>query len=158
MKKYLFILVAMFAMSTAAFAQKGTSAVGIVGAYDDANSQFGIGVKYQYFFIDQLRGDFGGDFFFKKDLMSMIDLNANVHYVFPLAQVVNVYPMAGLNVAFASWDIAGVDNQTRLGLNLGGGFDIKLGSSVKLILEAKYIISGEGWSRFGADAGVAFTF
>ena len=158
MKKYLFILVAMFAMSTAAFAQKGTSAVGIVGAYDDGNSQFGIGVKYQYFLIDQLRGDFGGDFFFKKDLQTLIDFNANVHYVFPLADAINVYPMAGINFAIASIDIAGVDNTSRLGVNLGGGFDIKISDAVKFIVEAKYIISDNGWSRFGANTGIAFTF
>ena len=54
MKKYLFMLVAVFAMSTAAFAQKGVTAFGVQGAYDDWNGQFGIGVKLQYGFIDQL--------------------------------------------------------------------------------------------------------
>ena len=34
MKKYLFMLVAVFAMSTAAFAQKGITGFGVQGAYE----------------------------------------------------------------------------------------------------------------------------
>jgi outer membrane protein X len=164
MKKYLFILVAMFAMSTAAFAQKGVSAVGIQGAFDDLNSQFGIGAKYQYGFLDQLRGEIGGDFFFKKNYTSLVDINGNVHFVFPIASSFNVYPLAGLNIGFASLDddvakTLGVkSSETRLGVNVGGGFDIKVTDGIKIILEAKYIISDNGWSRFGANAGVAFMF
>ena len=37
MKKYLFILVAMLTMSAAAFAQKGLTGFGLMGAYDDGN-------------------------------------------------------------------------------------------------------------------------
>ena len=46
MKKYLFMLVAVFAMSTAAFAQKGVTGFGVQGAYDDLNGQFGIGINH----------------------------------------------------------------------------------------------------------------
>ena len=154
MKKYLFILVAMFAMSTAAFAQKGVTAFGVQGAYDDWNGQFGLGVKVQQGFADQFRAEIGADLFFKKNDISMFDVNANFHYVIPVAaEKFNVYPLAGANIAFFNHDIP-----TRIGLNLGGGLEFFITDTVKIIGEAKYIISDNGFSRFGANFGVTFLF
>ena len=153
MKKYLFILVAMFAMSTAAFAQKGVTAIGVQGAYDDFNGQFGVGVKLQQGFAQQFRAEIGADLFFKKNDLSMFDINANFHWVIPVASVFNVYPLAGANIAFFNHEIP-----TRLGLNLGGGLELYVAEKVKLVGEAKYIISDNGFSRFGANLGVAFLF
>ena len=153
MKKYLFMLVAVFAMSTAAFAQKGVTAFGVQGAYDDWNGQFGIGVKLQYGFIDQLRGDLSTDIFFKKRGFSLVDVNGNVHFVVPVVDKFNVYPLAGLNLAFFNNNIP-----TRLGVNLGGGLEYFVTDKVKIIGEAKYIISDNGFSRFGANLGVGFLF
>jgi outer membrane protein X len=153
MKKYLFMLVAVFAMSTAAFAQKGITGFGVQGVYDDLNGQFGIGVKLQLGLVDQLRGDVATDLFFKKKDISMVDVNANLHYVFPVASGFNVYPLAGLNLAFFNHDIP-----TRLGVNLGGGLEYYVASNVKIGGEAKYIVSDNGYSRFGANFGVTFLF
>ena len=156
MKKYLFMLVAVFAMSTAAFAQKGLTGFGVQGAYDDLNGQFGIGVKLQLGLVDQLRGDVATDLFFKKKGTSMVDVNANLHYVVPVASGFNVYPLAGLNLAFFNNDI--VDIPTRLGANLGGGLEYYVASNVKIGGEAKYIVTSDGYSRFGANFGVTFLF
>jgi len=154
MKKYLFMLVAVFAMSTAAFAQKGLTGFGVNGVYDDWNGQFGIGVKLQHGFLDQLRGEAGVDFFFKKNDISMVDVNANLHYVFPVvSSKFNVYPLAGLNIAFFNHDIP-----TRLGVNLGGGLEYFITETVKIGGEAKYIVSDNGFSRFGANISVGFVF
>ena len=153
MKKYLFMLVAVFAMSTAAFAQKGVTAFGVQGAYDDLFGQFGIGVKLQHNFADQFRSEIGTDLFFKKYDISMVDVNGNFHYIIPVASQFNVYPLAGGNIAFFNHDIP-----TRIGINLGGGLEYFITDTVKLVGEAKYIVSDNGFSRFGANFGVAFTF
>ena len=169
MKKFLFILVAMFAMSTASFAQQGVTSFGVQGAYDDLFGQFGVGAKLQYGFVDQFRGEVGADFFFKKDGVSMFDINGNFHFVVPVVEKFNVYPLAGVNISFASLDdtivavaaIGGVDlanSKTRIGVNLGGGVEFFVSDKVKLVGEAKYIVSDNGWSRFGANVGVAFLF
>ena len=100
MKKYLFMLVALLTMSTASFAQKGVTGFGVTGAYDDLFGQFGLGIKLQYGFIDHLRGDLGTEFYFKKDGMSLADVNGNLHFVVPVVDKFNVYPLAGLNIAF----------------------------------------------------------
>ncbi|MBR4381404.1 MAG: hypothetical protein IKP48_09110 [Bacteroidaceae bacterium] len=153
MKKYLFMLVAVFAMSTAAFAQKGVTAFGVQGVYDDWNGQFGIGVKLQHNFADQFRSEIGTDLFFKKYDISIVDVNANFHYVVPVASQFNVYPLVGANIAFFNHDIP-----TRIGLNLGGGLEYYITDTVKLVGEAKYIVSDNGFSRFGANFGFAFMF
>lgn len=153
MKKYLFMLVAVFAMSTAAFAQKGITGFGVQGVYDDWNGQFGIGVKLQFGLVDQLRADVATDLFFKKKDISMVDVNGNLHYVVPIASGFNVYPLAGINLAFFNHDIP-----TRLGANLGGGIEYYVASNVKIGGEAKYIVSDNGFSRFGANFGVTFLF
>ena len=153
MKKYLFILVAMLTMSAAAFAQKGVTGFGVQGVYDDWQGQFGIGVKLQYGLVDQLRGELATDMFFKKKDISMVDVNANLHYVVPVASGFNVYPLAGANIAFFNHDIP-----TRLGLNLGGGIEFFVADNVKIGGEAKYIVSDNGFSRFGANFGVTFLF
>ncbi|MBO7602121.1 MAG: outer membrane beta-barrel protein [Bacteroidaceae bacterium] len=153
MKKYLFMLVALLTMSTAAFAQKGVTGFGVNGAYDDLNGQFGIGVKLQYGFINQLRGEVSGDFFFKKNDLSLVDVNGNLHFVVPVVDKFNVYPLAGLNIAFFNHDIP-----TRLGVNLGGGLEYFITDTVKIGGEAKYIVSDNGYSRFGANIGVTFLF
>ncbi len=153
MKKYLFMLVAVFAMSTAAFAQKGVTGFGVQGVYDDWNGQFGIGVKLQFGLVDQLRADVATDLFFKKKDISMVDVNGNLHYVVPVASGFNVYPLAGVNLAFFNHDIP-----TRLGANLGGGIEFFVADNVKLGGEAKYIVSDNGFSRFGANFGVTFLF
>lgn len=153
MKKYLFMLVAMLTLSTAAFAQQGVTGFGINGSYDDWNGQFGIGVKLQYGFVDQLRGDLSTDLFFKKNDISMVDVNGNIHYVFPVVSKFNVYPLAGLNIAFFNHDIP-----TRLGVNLGGGLEYFVADQVKIGAEAKYIVSDNGFSRFNVGVGVTFLF
>ena len=78
MKKYLFMLVAVFAMSTAAFAQKGVTGFGVQGVYDDWNGQFGIGVKLQFGLVDQLRADVATDLFFKKKADMLMTLMIGV--------------------------------------------------------------------------------
>ena len=85
--------------------------------------------------------------------ISMVDVNGNLHYVVPIASGFNVYPLAGINLAFFNHDIP-----TRLGANLGGGIEYYVASNVKIGGEAKYIVSDNGFSRFGANFGVTFLF
>lgn len=153
MKKFLFMLVALLTMSTASFAQKGVTGFGVTGAYDDLFGQFGLGIKLQYGFIDQLRGDLGTEFYFKKDGMSLADVNGNLHFVVPVVDKFNVYPLAGLNIAFFNNNVP-----TRLGVNLGGGLEYFITDQVKIGAEAKYIVSDNGFSRFNVGGGVTFIF
>lgn len=100
MKKLLLLVAAVLCFS-AASAQKGQMAAGVnldLGfGYPGSYSNIGIGAKFQYSFTDHIRIEPAFTYYLKKDLISMWDLMANVHYVFPMANdKLNLYPLAGL--------------------------------------------------------------
>lgn len=108
MKKVL-LMACMMLVSTAMFAQKGTMAAGLNLGYN-INSDyksFGIGAKFQYEFVDRIRGEVSGDYFFKKDNASMWDVNLNFHYLFPLNDKITVYPLAGVGLTGVKLDYEG---------------------------------------------------
>lgn len=140
--------------------EKGDMAVGAQFALGtgDSFTNVGLGAKFQWNVIDRLRLEPSFNFFFKKDFVSMWDLNANVHYQFPVAAKVDLYPLAGLSVLGAKASVLGFSTtDTEIGLNLGGGVDFDLSDKLVLNVEAKYKIGGE-WSRFILSAGVAYKF
>lgn len=149
------------ATSTQVLAQeKGEMAVGAQFAFGagDGISNIGIGAKFQWNVINRLRLEPSFNYFFKKDYVSMWDLNANVHYLFPVGGKVNLYPLAGLSVLGATANVLGYSaSATEFGLNLGGGVDFDLSEKWVLNVEAKYKISGE-WSRFVGLVGVGYKF
>ena len=100
-KLFLTLCVALF--SVGAFAQeKGEMAVGGSLNFNTKASMFGIGARYQYFIIDNLRGDGEFTYYFKKDGVSMFTILASANYLFNVADKVNVYPIAGLGIAHSS--------------------------------------------------------
>ena len=97
-KLFLTLCVALF--SVGAFAQeKGEMAVGGSLNFNTDASMFGIGARYQYFIIDNLRGDGEFTYYFKKDGVSMFTVLASANYLFPIADQFAVYPIAGLGFA-----------------------------------------------------------
>ena len=102
-KLFLTLCVALF--SVGAFAQeKGDMAVGGSLNFNTDASMLGIGARYQYFFIDNLRGDGEFTYYFKKDGVSMMTILASANYLFNVADGFHVYPLAGLGVAIAKAD------------------------------------------------------
>lgn len=173
MKKTMILLAALMCMagSTQVCAQeKGDMAAGLhLGlGVGDGITNFGIGAKFQWNVINNLRLEPSFNYFFESDLVSMWDLNANVHYQFALGEVVSLYPLAGLSVMGVSVDVPTVDlgpfgsyggsaSDTSIGANIGAGADFKVAESWVVNVEAKYRIGGD-WSRFIATAGVAYKF
>lgn len=109
MKTKILVAVAMLMLSTASFAQfsnsgsgnsAGQMAVGVNANYGFASNfkTFGVGAKFQYGFTESFRGEFSGNYFFKKNGVSAWDLNLNVHYLIPVGAKVNVYPILGVTL------------------------------------------------------------
>ena len=97
--KKLMMIAAMMLMSVGAFAQEaGKMAVGVNAAYGFASNYktFGVGGKFQYCITNEFRAEASGTYFLKKDNVSAWDANINVHYVIPISEGLNVYPLAGL--------------------------------------------------------------
>ena len=151
-------------MSLSASAQAGDKAVGAQLVFGSETNSIGFGVKGQYYFTDQIRGEGSFDYFLKNKGISMWDINANVHYLFDVANKVKVYPLAGLG--YTNWSykyeypghsvIEGSDG--RLAINLGGGAEYELTKDLSVNAEMKYQIVSNNYSQLVLGVGVAYKF
>ena len=161
--KKLLLLVCAAVMSLSASAQAGDKALGAQLVFGSETNNIGLGVKGQYYFTDQLRGEASVDYFFKNKGVSMWDINANVHYLFDVANKVKVYPLAGLG--YTNWSykyefpglpvVEGSDG--RLAINLGGGVEYELTKNLNVNAEAKYQIISN-YNQLLLGVGVAYKF
>lgn len=162
MKKILVFLVCLCACVATSYAQKGESALGINLNYGN-DTNVGLGVKYRYNLSDHIRIEPAFNYYFKHDYASMWDLNANFHYLCPVAENITVYPLAGLGYANATAHLKdlgeGWENVSdgKITVNLGAGADFQVSSSVKLNLELKYQIV-DSYNQLVLSAGVIFAF
>lgn len=151
-------------MSLSASAQAGDKAVGAQLVFGSETNSIGFGVKGQYYLTDQIRGEGSFDYFLKNKGISMWDINANVHYLFDVANKVKVYPLAGLG--YTNWSykyeypghsvIEGSDG--RLAINLGGGAEYELTKDLSVNAELKYQIVSNNYSQLVLGVGVAYKF
>lgn len=161
--KKLLLLVCAAVMSLSASAQAGDKALGAQLVFGSETNNIGLGVKGQYYFTDQLRGEASVDYFFKNKGVSMWDINANVHYLFDVANKVKVYPLAGLGYTNWSYKVE-YDNVTlakgtdgRLAINLGGGAEYELTKDLSVNAELKYQIISH-YNQLVLGVGVAYKF
>ena len=161
--KKLLLLVCAAVMSLSASAQAGDKALGAQLVFGSKTNSIGLGVKGQYYFTDQIRGEASFDYFFKNQGISMWDINANVHYLFDVADKFKVYPLAGLG--YTNWSykyesagapvVEGSDG--RLAVNLGGGVEYELTKNLNVNAEAKYQIISN-YNQLVLGVGVAYKF
>ena len=155
MKKLIVLFSMMFFIMGSAFAQQGIQAAGVHLTYGTEIESFGIGVKYQYNISNNIRLEPSMNYFFENNGVDQFDLNANVHYLFPMASNVRVYPLAGLT--FARWDFGGIGHETRLGVNFGGGAEMDITDKLMLNFEMKYqFVSDLDQAIF--NVGIAYMF
>ena len=152
-------------MSLSASAQAGDKALGAQLVFGSETNSIGFGVKGQYYFTDKLiRGEASFDYFLKNQGISMWDINANVHYLFDVADKFKVYPLAGLG--YTNWSykyeypglpvVEGSDG--RLAINLGGGAEYELTKDLSVNAELKYQIVSNNYSQLVLGVGVAYKF
>ena len=169
--KKLLLLVCAAVMSLSASAQAGDKALGAQLVFGSETNNIGLGVKGQYYFTDQIRGEASVDYFFKNKGVSMWDINANVHYLFDVANKVKVYPLAGLG--YTNWsytnDVIVIEengnkrttefkgSNGRLAINLGGGAEYELTKDLSVNAELKYQIISN-YSQLVLGVGVAYKF
>ena len=161
--KKLLLLVCAAVMSLSASAQAGDKALGAQLVFGSETNSLGFGVKGQYYFTDHIRGEGSFDYFFKRKGLSMWDVNANVHYLFDVADKFKVYPLAGLGYTNWSYKLE-YDNVTlakgtdgRLAVNLGGGAEYELTKDLSVNAELKYQIINN-YNQLVLGVGVAYKF
>ena len=142
--KKLMMIAAMMLMSIGAFAQQGTTSLGVnVGyaGYGNSYNPFGIGAKLQYEFIENWRGEFAYNYWFPKDKAGVMDFNLNVQYLFNIAENFTIYPMLGFTLGMTHGDLYKqiFDGQEAIpGFNVGCGVEYKLTPELKLNVDLKY--------------------
>ena len=161
--KKLLLLVCAAVMSLSASAQAGDKALGAQLVFGSETNSLGFGVKGQYYFTDHIRGEGSFDYFLKNKGISMWDINANVHYLFDVADKFKVDPLAGLG--YTNWsykyEYAGAPvvegSDGRLAVNLGGGVEYELTKNLNVNAEAKYQIISN-YNQLVLGVGVAYKF
>jgi outer membrane protein X len=156
-RKVAITAIAILSISAVAIAQeKGDMAIGgnLVFGSGDSYNNVGIGAKYQYNILVPLRLEGSLTFFPQQDMVTMLDLSVNGHWLLPVAENANVYPLAGLGIL--NYGGAG-SATTDLAFNLGGGIDYKWSENIIFNAEMKYKIS-DVWNRMLISVGVAYKF
>lgn len=175
LRKVLFMAVMLMAAFTLQAQEKGDMAAGANLSYGtkDGYNNFGVGAKFQYNLTDALRLEPSATYFFKKDYLSMWDINVNLHYLFPLGEKFSIYPLAGVSLLGAKadyddwvddvleeWGVeggGGSSSETKFGANLGAGAQYWLTSGFALTFEVKYQLVSD-FDRPVFTLGGAFRF
>lgn len=163
MKKLLIVMsfIALFVNSS--FAQKGYTAVGV---HVDASAAMGIGAKFQYGITDAIRLEPAVNYYFG-NVGNIVDINANVNYLFPVFEKAKVYPLAGIGFGINKEFILDETNYEDSGsfetsgglvINLGGGAEYTLNDKFSLGADLKYQIVTGGFSHITFAAGVIYKF
>ncbi|MDR2650712.1 MAG: porin family protein [Prevotellaceae bacterium] len=173
-KKLAIGVIATLLMSVVANAQeKGDIAAVLNQAVNTGNghTNYGIGAKFQYNVTNPIRLEGSITYFFPNEWysspiyqssISMWDFSANGHYLFPVSDVVTLYPLAGLGILTTRNSVKSTDgnvdySNSKFGLNLGGGVDFKL--SDKFILNAEVKThTNNFFDRFVISVGLAYRF
>ena len=100
MRRILLLMVAVLCITVASAQEKGETAVGaqVVYGSGDGLSNIGIGAKFQWNVINRLRLEPSFTYFLKKDNINMWNAGVNVHYLFPVADAITLYPVAGAGI------------------------------------------------------------
>lgn len=91
------------------------------------------------------------------DNLRVISINPEVFYLFNTRARWTPYAGGGLGINFYDWDSRGRfpnDSDTKLGLNLLGGFETRISSHSKFFTELKFGVSGSP----DAKLTIGFTF
>jgi len=122
----------------------------------------GLGFKYQYNITAPLRIEPTMTFFFKKDLQSSWDIVANMHYVLPVANGFNLYPLAGIGMQHLKvhtsdllHEVGDVTDNSFL-FNIGCGAEYWFTSNWAGVFEFKYKLAEADFANF--VFGVAYKF
>lgn len=145
MKKILTLVCAM--VLGLGFAQgqvhQGQTAVGANLVYGSEIESLGLGARFQYGILDQLRAEVGFNGFFEHNHTSWWDVNLNAHYLVNLRnEQLYIYPLAGVNYTMTKVKLPGEssDEENHVGLNLGAGIEYELTEHFGVNFEYRHTI------------------
>lgn len=145
MKKLLSIVCALVLGMGIGQAQvgQGQTAAGLNLVYGSEIESLGIGARFQYGILDQLRGEVGLNYFFEHNHMSWWDVNINAHYLVGLKNdKFYIYPLAGLNYTMVNYsgELNNKGEENHVGINLGAGLEYEITDHFGVNLEYRHTI------------------
>ena len=145
MKKILLLVCALvLGMSTAmAQVQQGETAVGANLVYGSEIESMGIGARFQYGILDQLRAEVGLNYFFEHNNKTWWDVNINAHYLLPVwNNQLYFYPLVGLNYTMTREKPHGMkaDEENHVGMNVGAGVEYEFTEHFGVNFEYRHTI------------------
>jgi len=124
--------------------EKGISSVGGIVGYAIESEQAVVGFDYRYNVFNRVRLAPSVLYHVKKNNMDDLFLNADVHYLGRITPKMTLYPLAGLGVSFLRLRTNFLPvtekyvTQTRFGLNLGFGGEVRVTKDIILGAEFRY--------------------
>lgn len=132
---------------------QGQTAAGVNLVYGSEIESMGVGARFQYGVLDQLRAEVGFNYFFEHNKLSWWDVNINAHYLVSLwNEQLYVYPSAGIiysmtkNGSRTETNDDGEpvyypsDEENHIGLTLGAGVEYELNEHFGVNLEYRHSI------------------
>lgn len=145
MKKILTIICALMSGIGIGQAQvgQGETAAGVNLVYGSEIESLGVGARFQYGILDQLRAEVGFNYFFEHNHMSWWDVNINAHYLLGLwNNQLYIYPLAGVNYTMVDFkgEANDLGEENHIGLNLGAGVEYEITDHFGVNLEYRHTI------------------
>lgn len=155
--KKLLLIIAFAIFSVSSYAQIGDKQALVKAGYQTKSKRFGIGAEGRYFLTENIRLAPDVIFFFPKNHTTGLDINVNLHYVFPLQDGLSIYPLAGVNMANNRFSYNGFSNSaTDFGFNIGGGLDYNLSETNFVNAQFQYTFSDRDCALFTIGYGFKF--
>ena len=141
---------------------------GVEFAYAGKMEAFGLGVRLLYGINENIRLDLSDHYYFKKEYKYLDDLNLNVHYLFDVADNLQLYPLAGVTLLLWKVEFDDYNFQTdtwfknsfsdsKFGANLGGGVQYALTDQLMLNGEVKFQLISDT-NQLVLSAGLIYKF
>ena len=151
MKKILTLICALVLGMGVSQAQvhEAQTAVGANLVYGTEIKSPGVGARFQYGILDQLRTEVGFNYFFEHKKNSCWDVNINAHYLLNVwNQKVYIYPIVGINYTMMKYGrhteedgtVVASDEDNHIGFNVGLGAEYELTEHIGVNLEYRHTI------------------
>ena len=151
MKKILTLICALVLGMGVSQAQvhEAQTAVGANLVYGTEIKSPGVGARFQYGVLDQLRTEVGFNYFFEHKHNSCWDVNINAHYLLNVwNQKVYIYPIVGINYTMMKYGrhteehgtVVASDEDNHISFNVGLGAEYELTEHIGVNLEYRHTI------------------
>lgn len=156
--KKLFLAIVLAALSFGVHAQTGEKVIMPKLGYQTEAERFLLGLEGRYSLTENIRLAPGVSVLFPNDHVTGLDVDINVHYVFPIQGGFALYPMVGGAMLNNRFSHSGSSNSwTDFGFNIGGGAQYDITSNGYLNFEFKYtFIEGKDPAYFTLGYGIRF--